>query len=152
MTRFEILDQLGGVGLKGYGRTLEELFGNLALGMFGLVAEVTVVQPMASVPILAQAETLEALLVAWLNELLRAAARDQFLFMNCRVHNVTPVPVDNPAGAGEPPILCISGEATGEVLDPSRHPLSRTIKVVTGHESGVRHVGDQWVAQVTFGL
>ncbi len=142
MTRYEILQHPTDLGLKGYGRTLEELFSNLALGMFGLVTDVTAIQPMASVPIFAQAETLEALLAAWLNELLHAAARDQLLFMNCRVHRVIP----------DGPHLGVSGEATGEVLDPSRHVLSRTIKTVTCHESGVRHAGDQWVAQVTFGL
>ena len=138
MTRYAILHSPTGLTLTGYGRTLEELFGNLALGMFGVVTDVTAVQPMASIPILAQAETLEALLVAWLTELLHAAARDQLLFMNCRVHQVTPT--------------AVSGEATGEVLDPARHTVSRTLKSVACDESGVRHLGDQWVAQVTFAI
>lgn len=149
MRRFEITEAGGGsVGLTGYGRTLEELFTHLALGMFGLRADVTTVQPMASVPIFAHADDLDMLLVAWLRELLFAAERDRLVFMNCRVHQVTLVPADHPAGTSEKPNLCM-GEAVGEALDPDRHTLSRTLKAVTSREAAVRRDGDLWVAHVT---
>lgn len=140
MKRFEVLDHTADIGLKGYGRTLEELFTHMALGMFSVRAETTTVQPMASIPILAQADDLNALLVAWLRELLLAAERDGLVFMNCRVAQLVP--------AGQPTSL--SGEATGEALNPDRHTLLREIKAVTYHEAAVRREGDLWTAQVGF--
>lgn len=138
MRRFEIFDHTADIGLKGYGRTLEELFLNMALGMFGLIADVTTVQPMASVPVLAQADDLEGLLVAWLRELLYASARDKILFMNARVDQVTPT--------------AVSGQATGEALDSERHALLREVKAVTYHGISVRREGDLWVGEVIFDI
>lgn len=138
MKRFEVLDHTADVGLRGYGRTLEELFAHMALGMFGLIADVTTVQPMASVPILVQADDLEGLLVAWLKELLYAASRDHLLFMNCKVHQVIPT--------------AVSGEATGEVFNPDRHAVFREIKAVTYHQLAVRREGELWVAEVIFDI
>ena len=136
MTRFEILDHTADIGLQGYGKTLEELFAHMALGMFSLIAETTTIQPMASIPILAQAEGPELLLAAWLREILFAAARDQMVFVNCRVHQVMP--------AG------MTGEVTGEVADPQRQTIFREIKAVTQHALSVRQEGDLWTARVLF--
>lgn len=138
MTRFELVDHTAGIGLRGYGRSLEELFLHMALGMFGIIADVTTVQPMASVPILAQADDLDSLLVAWLTELLHAGQRDQLVFMNAQVFQVIPAPPG------------ISGQATGEAFDPARHPLHRAMKAVTAHEAAVRREGGLWVASVIF--
>ncbi len=91
---------------------------------------------MASIPILVQGETTEALLVGWLKELVVAGARDQMLFMNCRVHQLA--------------ATAMSGEATGEVLDLDRHQVFRTIKAVMPHELSVHREGDVWAAQVIF--
>lgn len=138
MKRFEIFDHTADIGLRGWGRTLEELFLNIALGMFGLRADVTTIQPMASVPVLAQADDLDGLLVAWLRELLYAGERDRMVFMNAKIHQVTPT--------------AISGEATGEALDLDRHTLLRELKAVTYHEAAVRRDGDLWTAQVIFDI
>jgi len=142
MKRYDIIDHTADVGITGYGRTLEELFLHMALGMFGLIADVTSIQPMASVPILVQADDLEGLLVAWLKELLYAAERDHLFFMNCRVHQLIP----------DKPNLCMSGEATGEAIDHDRHQVFREVKAVTYHELGIRREGDLWVARVIFDI
>ena len=141
MKRFEIIDRAETAGLTGYGRTLEELFAHMALGMFGARADVTAVQPMASIPILTEAEHLDGLLVAWLRELLHAAARDGLVFMNCRVGQV------------EPNLHMMSGEAVGEALDPERHTIYREVSTVTaGASPAVRRDGDLWVADVLLGV
>lgn|SRR3989338_802994 len=136
MRRFEITEVSGGgIGLTGYGRTLEELFAHLALGMFGVRADVTAVQPMATVPIFAHAEGVDAVLLGWLRELVMASARDGLVFMNCRVRQVAET--------------AVGGEAMGEAYDPQRHPLLRDIASVTSSEPVVRRDGALWVAQVT---
>ncbi len=135
MKRFDVADAPSGVGLTAYGRTLEELFAHLALGMFGVRADVTAVQPMATVPIFVHAEKLDELLVGWLRELVLAAARDGLVFMNCQVHQVAPT--------------AVGGEAVGEAYDPERHVLLRDITSVTSPESAVRRDGELWAAQVT---
>ena len=138
MRRFEVTEGSEGVGLTGYGRTLEELCAHLALGMFGLRADVTMVQPMATVPVIAQADDLDRLVVAWLQELLVAAHRDGLVFMNCRVHQVAPT--------------AMNWEAVGQALDPERHTLYRELATVTGGAGVVRRDGDLWVAHVVFPL
>lgn len=136
MTRFEITDQSGRVTLKAWGRTLEELFTHMALGMFGARADVTAVQPMASIPILAQGDDFDALLAAWLRELIAAAARDQLVFMNCRVTQVAMAPSE----------LCVAtGEVVGEVLDSERHAIAREFSTV--REPVVRRDGELWMAE-----
>ena len=152
MKRFEILDHTADVGLRGYGRILEELFAHMALGMLGLVAETTTVQPMASIPIMAQADDLELLLVAWLKEILFAAERDHLVFVNCRVMQVMPTAVTSQGAVVRPPFAVATGEATGEALDPTRHTVFREIKAVTRHELSVRREGDLWVAQEIFDI
>ena len=134
MTRYEVFDHTADLGVKGYGRTWDELLTHMALGMFGVMADVTVVQPMASIPILAQAEDEAALVVAWLRELLYASERDRLVFMNCRIHQATPT--------------AVSGEATGEAYDPTRHLLFREVKAVTYHGASVVREEGLWVAQV----
>ncbi|MBI4226670.1 MAG: archease [Candidatus Omnitrophica bacterium] len=139
MKRFDMVDAPAGVGLTGYGRTLEELFTHMALGVLSVRADLATVQPMASIPILAQADSLDELLVAWLRELLFAAARDGLVFMNCRVTQIAPAA----------PQCLMSGEAVGEALTPGRQALLREIKAVTAQEAGVRREGELWTAQVT---
>ena len=138
MRRYEILDHTADIGLTGYGRTLDELFLHMAQGMFGVRADVTAVQPMASIPILVHAEDREGLLLAWLKELLFAAERDRMVFMNCRIVQLLPT--------------ALSGEAVGEAYDPSRHTLFREIKAVTHHGVEVRRDGELWTAQVIFDI
>lgn len=135
MKRFDVADAPAGVGLTGYGRTLEELFAHVALGMFGVRADVTRVQPMATVPVFVHAEGLDGLLVGWLRELVTAAARDGLVFMNCRVHQVAET--------------AVGGDITGEAYDPQRHTLLRDIASVTAPDPAVRRDGALWVAQVT---
>ncbi len=134
MKRYEVVEQSADVGIRGYGRSTEELFSHMALGLFDLMADVTRIQPMATVPMLVQADDNEFLLLAWLEEILLASQRDQMLFMNCRVHQPAP--------------HAIAGDVTGEVLASDRHKVFREVKAITPHGLFVRKEGDLWTAQV----
>ena len=45
MKRFEELDHTADVGIRAYGRTLDELFENAAAGMFSLITDLDAVKP-----------------------------------------------------------------------------------------------------------
>lgn len=67
---FESFETTADVGIMAWGKTLEELFANIARGMFALLVDAGTVHPTGILPVEARGDDLPSLLVAWLNELL----------------------------------------------------------------------------------
>jgi len=108
------------VGVRAWAPTLEACFRQCALGVFALIVPLEAVTPAETREVGAQAEGPEALLVAWINELLY-------------LHDVEGFAVRDVA---EPRIegSRAHGTLTGEPLDVARHPRGIQVKAATFHQ------------------
>ena len=125
MKPYEIIEHTADVGIKVNGATLKELFENAAKGMFHIIAGENNIEKRIApqlhkrIEIKKEVDDLVELLVAWLSELLYVLNKEKLLFCNFKILEL------NNSG--------VIGEALGEKIDLSRHPLQTEIKAVTFH-------------------
>ncbi len=83
---YVVVEHTADVALRVWGRSLEDLFCNAARGMFAQMADLTQTAPTVRREITLEADDEEALLVAWLNELLylREVNREVYVRFNVR--------------------------------------------------------------------
>jgi SHS2 domain-containing protein len=119
MARFEILDHTADVGIVAHGDGLEEAFANAAYGMFSLMADLDRVGEGLHREIDVEALDQEALLVAWLNELLYLSDVDLAIFRRFEISSIS---------EGR-----LRAMVYGEKIDTSRHHLKTPVKAATYH-------------------
>jgi len=131
---YETFEHGADMGVRGGGRTPEEAFVNAARALFSLmVVNLEDVKPEKRVEVSAEADTLEELLLDWLNNLLSASGIENLIFsaFGCRIQER----------------YRLSGWAAGERIDPERHELGEEVKGATYSLLKVYKEGDLWVAQ-----
>ncbi len=134
-TPFETFEHPADVGIVAYGADLPELFANAARGMLHFMIDTHQVRAAQSRPLIVEAEDLEGLLVAWLNELLLVLNGDGFLPARFQVRTVSPVRLD--------------AWLEGEPVDPQRHRFRLDVKAATYHTLSVRRTNG-WEARILF--
>ncbi len=121
------------VGIRGFGRSLEEAFEQSALALTAVVADITTIAQAESVEIRCHAPDRELLLVSWLNAIIYEMAVRGMLFGGFKV--IT-------AGCS------LTGTLSGEKVDPEHHELAVEAKGAT--VTALRVAQDehgQWLAQ-----
>jgi SHS2 domain-containing protein len=88
--RFEEVEHTADIAIRVWGRDLAELFANAAYGMACQMADPDVVDPNAERLIELEAYDVETLLVTWLGELLYLSERDECVFTDFDVLEITP--------------------------------------------------------------
>jgi len=88
-----------------------------------------------------EAESLDDLMIAWLEELLFLFEVESLLFSRAEVRVE-----ERPPGFG------LRASARGVTYDPERHPLKILIKGVTYHELTVEKTAEGWRARVIFDI
>jgi SHS2 domain-containing protein len=131
---FEVLEHPADVGFLAYGRTLEELFANAALAMFSLACELDYIEERLRREVEVTGAETEALLYAWLAELLAIADAEQLFFRRAEVTTLAPGRV--------------RGVAYGEKFDKARHRAGTYVKAVTYHQFRVEETPEGWRAEV----
>jgi len=131
---FEILEHPADVGFRAWGRTREELFENAALALFSLMYELAAVQDRESRAVQVTGQDFEALLYAWLAELLALSEAERYVFGRA---TVTFLSADR-----------VCATVYGEPLDRNRHPSGTHVKAVTYHQLQIARMDDRWTAQV----
>ncbi len=135
---FEILDISGDVGLRVRGRSLEELFINSALGLYSLVTDLSGVEPAESVDVKVNRESLDSLLVGWLNELIFRFDTYGFIGKEIRIKRIN----ENMVDAG----------IRGEEFDPERHEKGLLVKAATYHNLRIEEKDGIWTAEVVLDI
>jgi len=135
VNRFEELEHTADCGIRAYGTTLDDLFGNAAAGMFSLITDLDAVKPVGEYEIRVRSKDLEALLFDFLSELLFVHETQKLLLSEFDV-KVKDFAVD--------------ARARGEKIDRGRHPLHLNLKAVTYHGMVVDPEGG--VVQVIFDI
>ena len=133
--RYEEIEHTADVGIRAYGKTLNELFANAAEGMFNLIADLDKVKPVGQVRLRLEADDIPALFLRWLSDLLYLHETQHLLFssFDVKVRGVS-----------------LEGSARGEAIDKKRHELKLVIKAVTRHRLTVD--ADRGIAEVIFDI
>ncbi len=136
--RFEVLDISGDVGIRAFGKSLEELFVNAASGMYNLITDTEAVERKRDMDVEVKSHSLEGLLVSWLNELIFQFDTYGFIGRDINIREFS----ENE----------IKATLTGEEFDESRHDKRLLIKAATYHQLKIERVGEEWKAEIIFDI
>ena len=138
MKKYEMIEHTAEIGIKAYGKNEEELFSNLAEGMFSIAAGLENVKPEVSCNFEASAENVQELVFMYLSRLLYLFETKNILFCRFEIDRLE---------LGKR----ITGKAWGEPINREKHRLLRDIKAVTFHNLEVKK-NKVWTARVIFDI
>ena len=141
MKGYEYLEHTGDIGIRAYGSTLEELFINAAQGLLEATADLSTVGITTQTEIEVSAESLEELMVAWLDELNFRHEVKEIFFRQVEIREFSQAPYG------------LVAVAYGEPANFTKHVVYTEIKSITYHQLIVERTPDnRWLAQVIFDL
>jgi SHS2 domain-containing protein len=138
MKRFEILDHTADIGIIVYGEDLKSLFENAGEAFFHLITDLKKVRLRTERKIEIGGESLERLMVDWLNELLYLHDVENLLFKRFQVETV-----------GEEGL---KASVRGEFFQEGAHVIKTGVKAVTYHQLEVRQEKEGWRARIILDL
>jgi SHS2 domain-containing protein len=138
MRDFETFDHTADIGLIARGRTLEGLFANAAAGLVDLMVDPAGLREETPITVTVSAADPEALLVAWLNELLYLLDVRGFLPRRICVTALS--------------ATTLKAELSGDTVDPARHVVRRMVKAATYHGLSLIRTNGVWEARVILDL
>ncbi|MFA5101831.1 MAG: archease [Candidatus Thermoplasmatota archaeon] len=118
MKSYELIEHTADVGVKAYGKTLAEAYEHVAKGMFDIITDESIIDPVGQYDISLEAPDLEQLLVDWLSQLLFLNGAQNLVFGKFEV-----------TVAGNR----LSAHVFGEKYDTKKHKMGVEIKAVTYH-------------------
>jgi SHS2 domain-containing protein len=138
MDAFQVLDISGDVGLTAFGKSKEEAFLNAAYGMYSLITNPETIQEIKTLLITVEKDSLDGLLVAWLNELIFHFDTYGFIGKKINIEHFSD---------GK-----IRAEITGEEFDSERHTGKLLIKAATYHMLRIQEMNGRWEIDVIFDI
>ncbi len=131
MKTYELIDHTADVGIKAYGKTLDEAFEHAAKGLFDIITDSSVIAPVQEVKVsLPAAPSLEQLLVDWLSELVFLNGAKDLVFGTFKV-KITGT--------------SLAAVVSGEEFDLKKHRMGTEVKAVTYHMLEVHSQPPYWV-------
>ena len=128
---FELKEHEADMGIVGIGSTIEEAFQEGARAMFSIMIELDKVEPVQSVDIKCEADSIENLFFSFLDKLLGKINLEEMVFSKFEV-KITKSGAPGRRGAGEPTgIYSLTGKAYGEKLDQEKHGTMTEVKAPT---------------------
>jgi len=85
---YELIDHTSDIRIRACGESLEQLFENMALGIFEQVADLAKVTGQQKKKITVEAADAEELLIEWLNELLYLSSVKKYVFKTFKVKTI----------------------------------------------------------------
>ena len=141
---YEVLDISGDVGIKAYGNTCEDVFANAGIGMYSLITGIEGIEEKKDLAIETTADTLEGLMVNYLNELVFHF--DTYGFIGREIRDVSLIKI------GTHPNYELKANVYGEDFDSHRHARRLLIKAATYHKIRVEKKGESWESDVIFDI
>jgi len=141
MKEFEIIGHTADIGLIAYGKNKEEVFINVAKGMFEIIAGGTKnLKENFYDKIKLEADDLESLLFAWLNELLYIGETRLVILNKFQIKQLSD--------------FQIKAEVGGMKINPPSVKIKKEIKAVTYHRLEIKkdEKSGLWSAQVIFDI
>ena len=153
MKAFEIIDISGDAGLRAYGENLKDAFINAAIGMFSLITDLEMVKEEKAINVSVESDSVEGLVVSWLNELVFYFATYGFLGKKVSITEFTP---SQPVVGREQPASLqaykLKASLTGEDFNPERHESKLLVKAATYHRLRIDKKNDIWEIDVIFDI
>jgi len=145
MKEFEILEHTADIGMAAYGKTKREVFINSAKGMFEIIAGGNKIskenlRENFYDKIKLEADNLEGLLFAWLNELLYISETKLVILSKFKIKELSD--------------FQIKAEVEGMKINPPSVKIEKEIKAVTYHRLEIKKDEESglWRAQVIFDI
>ena len=154
MKNFEVLDISGDVGLKAFGKNLKDTFVNVAIGMYSLITNLEEIRGQKLIDVSVQGDSMEGLLVSWLNELVFYFDAYGFIGKEIVMNEFTPSLASLPSEGREcGGVGCrLKATVSGEEFDPDRHESKLLIKAATYHRLKVEKTNAEWEINVIFDI
>jgi len=133
---YRILSHTADLGMEVKGKDLPDLFVQAGRAFFDLMIGLVHIELREEKRILVSAPDQEALLVAWLSELLFLFETRGLVFGDFQMLALTP---DTLEALGR-----------GERFKPGKHPLRQVFKAVTYHQLRIQETKGGWKARVIF--
>ncbi|NJE08789.1 archease [Thermococcus sp. M39] len=138
MRKWEHYEHTADIGIRGYGRTLEEAFENVAMALFDVMVDVRKVEPKEVREIEVSGEDLYALLYNFLEELLILHDTEGLVFSDFEVK------IEKTEEGYK-----LKAKAYGEPLDYGKHEPKEEVKAITYHDMKIEQLEDgTWIAQL----
>ena len=133
---YKVFEHTADIGIKVRGRSLKELFKNLALAVFDIIAEK---KPASSkirkkIPIKLEARNPEELLVDWINELLYLSSVKELIFEDFKIKEIDNNHID---------VISVA-------CPVKNYNVNVEIKAATYHELEVKRAKNGWQVKVIF--
>lgn len=137
MKEYEQFEHKADIGVRGYGKTIEEAFENGAKAMFSVMVNLEKVEPKKEIKIASEADNLEELFVEWLNTLLSEAGIQNFVFCEFKIKEIKKTDSR----------YKLFGAARGEDLNPEKHEAEVEVKAATYSQLKVEKKNNKFIAQ-----
>ncbi|ALM74541.1 Archease, tRNA m5C methyltransferase chaperone [Thermococcus barophilus] len=138
MRKWEHYEHTADIGIRGYGRTLEEAFENVAIALFDVMVDVEKVEPKEVREIEVSGEDLYALLYNFLEELLILHDTEGLVFSDFEVK------IEKTKEGYR-----LKAKAYGEPLDYGKHEPKEEVKAITYHDMKIEQLEDgTWIVQL----
>jgi len=137
MKKYEQFEHKADVGIRGYGKTIEEAFVNGAKAMFEVMVNLAKVEPKKEIKIECKADNLEELFIEWLNTLLSEAGIENLVFGEFKIKEI------KKTKSG----YKLAGVVQGEELNPEKHEAEVEVKAATYSQLKIERKGNQYIAQ-----
>ena len=141
MKKFEILEHTADIGIAAYGKTRKEVFINAAKGMFEIIAGENK-NPKENFydKIKLEADNLEGLLFAWLNELLYISETRLVILNKFHIKELSD--------------FQIKAEVEGMKINPPSIKIEKEIKAATYHRLEIKKDEESglWSTQIIFDI
>lgn len=137
MKTYEQFEHKADVGVRGYGKTIEEAFVNGAKAMFSVMVNLKKIEPKKEIKIECEADNLEELFVEWLNTLLSEAGIENLVFSEFKIKEI------KKTNSG----YKLVGVVQGEELNPEKHEPKVEVKAATYSQLKIERKGNQYIAQ-----
>lgn len=135
---YEVIDVAGDIGLRVEGATLEECFVNAAVGLWSLITDLNAVEPKKEIEIEIKEDTLESLLISFLNELI-------FQFDAYRFIGKSIIELKIKENS-------LKAKICGETFNPEKHEQKLLIKAATYHNLVIKQKNTHWIAEIIFDI
>jgi len=123
MKKYEFIEHTADVGVRVYGKTLEEAFENAALAMFEVMTDIKTIDPKEEHIVEIKAEDETHLLYTWLEALLIKFDVDGKLFSTFKINEIK---------RSENQVF-LTATVWGETYNQNKHPSRTEVKSITYH-------------------
>ncbi len=131
---YELFEHTADIGVRGYGKTIEESFEEAAKAMISILVDLDTIESKKTIKITAEADSKEELLFEFLNEILAQIDIEGMIF---REFKITKMEGNK-----------LEAELTGEEFNPKKHHAKTQVKAATYSQLKVyKDEKGRWVSQ-----